>query len=74
MFTDGPDLEWASQAVLSNLRRLCTVRLLIHKVSLGGLLGGSVLRNHASTFLATTAPSGVPVSLRDRVVFLKEML
>lgn len=73
MFTDGPDVAGESQAVLTNLRRLCSATLLIHELSLAGLLGSDVLRNHASAFLTTTAPSGIPVSLRDRTGFLQEI-
>jgi len=71
IFTDGPEEQGESLAVLNDLRRLCSATLLLHEITLARLLGGDVLRQHASSFLTSTAPpSSVFVYLRERIGFI----
>ena len=71
IFTDGPEEQGESLAVLNDLRRLCSATLLLHEITLARLLGGDVLRQHLSSFLTSTAPpSSVFVYLRERIGFI----
>jgi hypothetical protein len=72
MFTDGPEMPGDSQEVLAKLRRLGSCTLLLHELCVGELLGRDTLFEHVDSFLGSTAPPGISVSLRDRRVLLQD--
>jgi len=72
MFTDGPEVEGASLEVLHNLRRLSAATLLVHELTLAELLGRDTLLEQVTRFLDLTAPTGIVVSLRQRLALLQQ--